>query len=202
MNMRIPIAAIAVGIFLAGCGMSAEEASPEPMVENTEKQSKDTEEFDAGAEYGLWYLLEEETSLGENNFVFTLESETDEGERMSLVVACSPEQTLLAGVLLNSGSFQFPADKYLEVEVRFDDSQKEQWYAYGQGPFVRGFSTTEVPVNASLSALDLQFLNKLSSHETLGVRVIDVNGSHTAKFPIAGARAIAEKVSASSCLPQ
>ncbi len=200
--MRFSVAILAFGILLSGCGLPNEEASSEGQSEEVQPPPVAEEEPASEGEYGLWYLLEEETSLGENNFVFTLESETDEGERMSLAVACSPEQTLLAGVLLSSSAFQFPPDQYLDVQVRFDDGQKEEWHAYGQGPFVRGFSPTEVPVNASLSALDLQFLNKLSSHETLGVRVIDVNGSHTAKFPITGARAIADKVSASGCLPQ
>jgi len=200
--MHVFVVTLSLGILLSGCAISEEAVSNAPMVDSSEQQPDSAEKVEAAAEYGLWYLLEEETSLGENNFVFTLESETDEGQRMSLVVACSPEQTLLVGALLSSGSFQFPPDQYLDVEVRFDDSEKEKWYAYGQGPFVRAFSSTEVPINTSLSALDLQFLNKLSSHDALGVRVFDVNGSHTAKFPITGVRAIAEKVSASSCLPE
>ena len=85
----------------------------------------------------------------------------------------------------------------------FTFNNRQQAAAYLDGPFVRAFSPNDdLQGNPNLHAVDLQFVNKLSSHETFGVRVIDANGSHTAKFPIEGARAIAEKVLAANCVPQ
>ena len=211
MKTTVAVVALGVGILLSGCSNSEETVPPAPTIENknTEQQPEGAaggesgaEEADASSEYGLWSFLEEESSLGENKFVFTLRSETDEDEEMALAVSCNPGQTLLVGVLLSSSSFQFSSDPSLEVQVRFDDGPLEDWHAYVDGPFAKAFSPNELPSDADLLALDLQFLNKLSGHDTFGVRVIDLNGGHTAKFPITGVRAIAEKVSASNCVPQ
>lgn len=213
MKTRVILASLVLGILLSGCGTPGGEVPPEQIaeaeeipvesaVENSEKEPEESNKSGGSSEYGLWFFLEEESSLGENKFVFHLRSETDEDEEMTLAVSCNPGQTLLVGVLLSSSSFQFPSDPNLEVQVRFDDGPLEDWHAYVDGPFAKAFSPTELPNDADLMALDLQFLNKLSRHDTFGVRVIDLNGGHTAKFPITGVRAIAEKVSASNCVPQ
>ena len=203
MQMRFSPAILALGILLSGCGLPNEGASSEGQTDGVQPPPVSEEEPASEGDYGLWFFQEEESSLGENKFVFLIMSETDEEQEMMLTVSCNPEQTLLAGVALTSSSFQFSPDPFLEVQVRFDDGPLEDWHAYLDGPFVRAFSPNDdLQGNPNLHAVDLQFVNKLSSHETFGVRVIDANGSHTAKFPIEGARAIAEKVLAANCVPQ
>ena len=45
-KMHTFVVALTLGVLLSGCGMSPEEASPEPMADNTEQQPESAEEVD------------------------------------------------------------------------------------------------------------------------------------------------------------